>query len=495
MPTGHLQVAAAGPRPALPATRVPLAAQRFWLAGWLLVTDALAIALAFRLAYWVRFELELTLAPEVPVQPGVYGWMALLFLPLWLGTLAVFGLYDARAKQGGIVESARTFNACAVATLLVVVATFLFPPLIISRVWVIAAWLGSFLLVAVNRFLARRLVYWLRRRGLLLSPALIVGANEEGASLNAFLGDGPSSGVRVVGLVKSRADVPESADGIPVVGDLGDVPALVRAHGIEDLIVAITAVSREELLKLYEEIEPLPVQMRISSGLYELLTTRVTVRHLGTLPLMSVQKNRLEPVEVLAKTLLEIPLTLVGLALLSPLLAAIAIWVKLDSRGPVLYRRRVLGVAGRQFDAFKFRTMHVNGDALLAKTAGAVETLKANHKLKDDPRITRAGRVLRRFSLDELPQLFNVLLGQMALVGPRMITPDEAPMYGRQRINLLTLKPGITGLWQVSGRSDLSYDERVRIDMYYVRNYSIWIDLQILFVETLPAVLRGKGAY
>jgi lipopolysaccharide/colanic/teichoic acid biosynthesis glycosyltransferase len=155
----------------------------------------------------------------------------------------------------------------------------------------------------------------------------------------------------------------------------------------------------------------------------------------------------------------------------------------------------VLGVTGRPFDAFKFRTMYVNGDELLAKAAGASEALRENHKLKDDPRVTGAGRWLRRFSLDELPQLFNVLLGQMALVGPRMISPEEAPKYGRQRLNLLTVKPGITGLWQVSGRSDLSYEERVRIDMYYVRNYSVWLDLQILFVETLPAVLRGKGAY
>ena len=156
----------------------------------------------------------------------------------------------------------------------------------------------------------------------------------------------------------------------------------------------------------------------------------------------------------------------------------------------------MLGVFGRPFDAFKFRTMHLNGYELLADRPEALaEPLQRDHKLKDDPRVTRAGRWLRRFSLDELPQLFNVLLGQMALVGPRMITVEEGSKYGRQRLNLLTVKPGITGLWQVSGRSDLTYDERVRLDMYYVRNYSIWMDLQILFVQTLPAVVKGKGAY
>jgi lipopolysaccharide/colanic/teichoic acid biosynthesis glycosyltransferase len=155
----------------------------------------------------------------------------------------------------------------------------------------------------------------------------------------------------------------------------------------------------------------------------------------------------------------------------------------------------VLGVSGKEFDAFKFRTMRVNGDALLADNPELHTELRANHKLKSDPRLTRVGMWLRKYSLDELPQLFNVIRGEMGLVGPRMITAGEVDKYGRHRLNLLTVKPGITGLWQVSGRSDLSYDERVNLDMYYIRNYSVWLDLQILFVQTLPAVVQGRGAY
>ena len=173
----------------------------------------------------------------------------------------------------------------------------------------------------------------------------------------------------------------------------------------------------------------------------------------------------------------------------------VALLIKLDSPGPVLHRRRVLGVSGKHFDAFKFRTMYVNGDEILNGHAELQEQLRADHKLKEDPRVTRVGHWLRKYSLDELPQLFNVIRGQMGLVGPRMITPEEAEKYGRHRLNLLTVKPGITGLWQVSGRSDLSYDERVQLDMYYIRNYSVWLDLQILFVQTVPAVIHGRGAY
>jgi exopolysaccharide biosynthesis polyprenyl glycosylphosphotransferase len=280
-----------------------------------------------------------------------------------------------------------------------------------------------------------------------------------------------------------------------VLGAARDIEHIISEHGIEDLIVAITALSRDELLNLCEEVDRLPIRLRLSSGVYELLTTRVTVQTLGTVPLMSVQKNRLDHGEAVIKTLLESFLTVMGLLVLWPLLLAIAVMIKLDSRGPVIHRRRVLGVSGKQFDAFKFRTMHVNGEALLHEQPRAEEELRANHKLKADPRVTRVGRWLRKYSLDEMPQLFNVLLGQMSLVGPRMITAEEAEKYGRHRLNLFTVKPGMTGLWQVSGRSDLSYDERVRIDMYYIRNYSVWLDLQILFIETLPAVFKGRGAY
>jgi lipopolysaccharide/colanic/teichoic acid biosynthesis glycosyltransferase len=153
-----------------------------------------------------------------------------------------------------------------------------------------------------------------------------------------------------------------------------------------------------------------------------------------------------------------------------------------------------MGMNGSQFDAFKFRTMFVNGAEILADHPELQAELAQNHKLKDDPRITKVGKILRKFSLDEFPQFFNVLRGEMSLVGPRMISPEEIAMYNQWDINLLTVRPGLTGLWQVSGRSDIAYDERVRLDMYYIRNWSFWLDLQLI-LQTIPAVLRGRGAY
>jgi len=172
----------------------------------------------------------------------------------------------------------------------------------------------------------------------------------------------------------------------------------------------------------------------------------------------------------------------------------IGIAIKLDSPGQILHRRRVMGVNKRQFDALKFRTMYENGDEIIDKYPGLKADLARNHKLKDDPRVTRVGRFLRKWSLDELPQMINVIRRDMSVVGPRMICPEEMDNYSQWNINLLTVKPGITGLWQVSGRSDVTYEERVRLDMHYIRNWSIWLDAQIL-IRTIPAVLRARGAY
>ncbi len=166
----------------------------------------------------------------------------------------------------------------------------------------------------------------------------------------------------------------------------------------------------------------------------------------------------------------------------------------MSSPGPIIHKRLVMGLNGKQFYALKFRTMVSNGDEVLAQHPELKEELARNHKLKKDPRITKIGEFLRKYSLDELPQLFNVLTRDMSLVGPRMISPEEVSMYKQFDMNLLTVLPGITGVWQVSGRSDITYEERVRLDMYYIRNWSIWLDLQLL-LQTFPAVLKGRGAY
>jgi len=195
-----------------------------------------------------------------------------------------------------------------------------------------------------------------------------------------------------------------------------------------------------------------------------------------------------------AKTVMDVVLAAMGLVVISPLLLVLALIVRLDSPGPIVYRRRVMGRGGGQFDAFKFRTMAVNGDEILRQQPELRAQWERDQKLKRDPRITRSGQWLRKLSLDELPQLFNVLRGQMSLVGPRMFAPVELARYGDHADEILSVRPGITGLWQVSGRSDLDYADRARLDWQYVRTRSVWLDLKLLCL-TIPTVLLKKGAY
>ena len=236
------------------------------------------------------------------------------------------------------------------------------------------------------------------------------------------------------------------------------------------------------------------VNVRMSSGLYEIITTGITVNELAYVPFITINKARLTGLDEVMKFALDYAITIPGLILISPLLLLIAIAIKLDSSGPIIHRRQVMGMNGAKFHAYKFRSMHTNGDEILENHPELKAELAENHKLKDDPRITRVGKFIRKTSLDELPQLINVLRREMSLVGPRMISPPEVEKYQKWNINLLTVRPGITGPWQVSGRSDVSYKERVQIDMYYVRNWTIWLDIQIL-VQTIPAVLKSRGAY
>jgi lipopolysaccharide/colanic/teichoic acid biosynthesis glycosyltransferase len=207
-----------------------------------------------------------------------------------------------------------------------------------------------------------------------------------------------------------------------------------------------------------------------------------------------VNKVRLTGVDEFLKYSLDIILTLPALIMLGPIMLLLALVIKLDSPGPIIHRRRVMGMNGVEFDAFKFRSMYKNGDEILEAHPELQDELKKNFKIKDDPRITPIGKILRKTSLDELPQLFNVLRREMSLVGPRIITPAEVEKYEKWDLNLMTVRPGITGLWQVSGRSDVTYEERVRLDMHYIRNWTIWLDIQLLF-QTIPAVFRSRGAY
>jgi exopolysaccharide biosynthesis polyprenyl glycosylphosphotransferase len=465
----------------------------------LIVADLLSAFIAFRLAYWLRFRSGLPYFIEDGLSTApFYDGIMLGVIPIWLVIFGVMGLYSRHNLLGGVREYSALFNATTLGMLLIITARFTFPEsLILARGWAFVAWMLTFILAGFARFVVRRAAYGLRTHGFFRNNAVIVGYNEEGRLMAEQFHNNPSSSMNVVGYVPSVPD--QCADcTIPALNNLGSLDNLdeiVRTHQVTRLVLANSALTREQVLMLYQQFgTSKTTDLLLSSGLYEMLTTGLYVQEDGSVPLVAMNKIRTIGFDRLMKDLMDYSLALVALVGLSLPLALVAVLVKLDSPGPIFYRRRVMGVNGKQFDAFKFRTMDPRSEQILRSDPELMREYLENFKIKDDPRITRIGKFLRKTSIDELPQLVNVLIGQMSLVGPRMITPEELDKYNQWGYNLLTVKPGITGFWQVRGRSDVAYDERVRMDMYYIRNWTIWLDLQIL-VQTIPAVIAKRGAY
>ncbi len=473
------------------------------LALWaaLVLVDALAIGIGYLTAYILRFETASPLFAAGNSDFLLYTRLALTLMLMSLVVFAFFRLYDGKILFEGWQEYMRIFNAITVSMTLVMALAFLNTELVIARGWLLLSWVLVVLSVTADRFIMRRMVRMLRQRGFFASYALVVGTNGEGISIARQLLDAPASGVHLVGFLDDEQPVgTEVLPGLRVLGRVEDVGNVLTRHNVTDLMVATSALHREQLVDFTQQQWGLldAVNVHMSTGLYEILTTGVEVKNIGYIPFLNVNQVRLTGVDVVLKRTLDIVVAAIGLLMLS-LIMPLAAWIiRSDSPGPIFYRRRVLGVGGKAFDAFKFRTMVTNGDEVLEAYFQAHpeerETYGREIKLKNDPRITRIGRFLRKASMDELPQLVNVLRGEMSIVGPRMITAPELANYGQWAMNLLTVKPGITGLWQVSGRSDVSYEERVRLDMYYIRNWSIWLDIQIMF-QTIIVVLTRKGAY
>lgn len=330
------------------------------------------------------------------------------------------------------------------------------------------------------------------------SPAVVFGAGPEGRRIvQALLAD-PGLGLKPIAVVDDNPESPAAIQGVPVIGSYDLAGEVIGSQRSAYAVVAMRGWRSSRFLSAIERHGLRFARILVVPDLVGFSTVGVNPRSLGGMLGLEVCPQIFAPEKQWAKRLLDLALTMAGGILCLPLFAAIAFWIKWDSPGPVFFCQRRIGFGSRPFRAWKFRSMIWNADRVLrehlAKDPRLREEWELDHKLRNDPRLTRAGRFLRRTSLDELPQLWNVLKGEMSLVGPRPIVEDEVSRYG-DSFNLYTkVQSGLTGLWQVSGRNDTSYEERVRLDTYYVRNWSVWLDLCILF-RTIGTVLMRKGAY
>jgi exopolysaccharide biosynthesis polyprenyl glycosylphosphotransferase len=357
----------------------------------------------------------------------------------------------------------------------------------IERSWLVAGLLAAATAVTLERQAARAAFRAARRHGLMLRKVAIIGRNGEAKALRRVLDEDPTAGYRVVTVVEP------GPGGDPVV--LAEqLVAETVASGSTTALVAASAMDTELSTRLLRRLAEAGIHVEMTSTLRDVDHRRLRVRPIGPFPVMYVEPVVRNGWRATAKRTFDASIAGLGLLLLGPLLALVALAVKLDSRGPVFYGQTRVGRGNRPFRIWKFRTMVANADELRAELEHQNQADGPLFKIDHDPRITRVGRLLRKTSIDELPQLWNVLRNEMSLVGPRPGLPSEAVHWDAELRERLRVKPGITGMWQVHGRSNASFDEYARLDLYYVHNWSLLVDLGIL-ARTVPTVLWSKGAY
>jgi exopolysaccharide biosynthesis polyprenyl glycosylphosphotransferase len=479
----------------VPARRLPTAARRARSLAVTLLLDALLINAAFMLGYYVRYELQL-FRPVLDANAAPYGEyipFQLGYTALLVAFLALDGVYRGRREGSWFDELYRIGNATTTVVVILIAATFIFQPLVYSRLLLIEAGLITIALLAGYRLLRRGVEAHLRRRGIGVERVLIVGAGEQGRMVMRNLVARPELGYRVVGFLDD--DLTKGDLGrYKALGGLESIGGVVKAERVDQVIITLPWMYHRTIMGLVRSAESLGVTARVVPDVFQLSLSRVNLDDLGGIPLMSLKETRLPRAARLLKRALDIVLAVAGLVGLAPLLLLTAAIIRLDSPGPALFKQRRVGERGRLFDIYKFRSMQLGAEEQQAELMTRNEASGPLFKIKADPRLTRFGRFLRRSSLDELPQLINVLRGEMSVVGPRPGLPSEVAEYQAWHRQRLEVPPGITGLWQVSGRSDVTFDEMCLLDIYYIENWSLALDL-VIMLRTIPHVLFADGAY
>jgi exopolysaccharide biosynthesis polyprenyl glycosylphosphotransferase len=413
---------------------------------------------------------------------------------LWCAAVAIAGGYDSRVIGLGSDEFRRVLNAGVGFTAALAIFSYA-ARLDIARGYVAIALPGAAVLDLFARFLLRKRLHRMRKAGMCTQRVVAVGHAPAVADLVAVLGTDGYHGLSVVGACLAGGTMLHEIAGVPVYGGLGSVAEAVQDFGADTVaVLACPEMNGIRLRELAWQLEATGTDVCVAPALLDVAGPRTTIRPVAGLPLLHVDHPELTGTKQAVKSAFDKVVAGLGLFLLSPLFLLIAARIKFHDGGPVFFRQVRVVKDGRRFRVFKFRTMVVDAERQKVRLAGNNEAAGALFKMRRDPRITKPGAWLRRWSLDELPQLINVAIGDMSLVGPRPALPAEVARYHDHMRRRLVVKPGITGLWQINGRSDLSWADAVRLDLRYVENWSLALDLQVLW-KTGSAVFRGEGAY
>ncbi len=473
----------------------PPRVRRTGIALW--VGDTLAALVAMSLADVIRRVLPFGAPPD----RFYVTWDVLLLVALlWSAVFYFLGAYERRNRDEVRVELRTVFLSATFGLFTLAAALYFFKIENFSRVLFIYFYWLDLALTWAGRWAMRAAR---ARRGRLGDSrrALIVGTDATAQELAAQIQNW--QGYALVGFIAEDEEGDGSTRGgvrdtslqrVPVLGTLNDALRIVDRYEVDDVFLTQTTRGRAELAEMILALRDSRVRVRLMPDLLELITVRTGIETLRGLPVITLREPAITGINSVLKRALDLVGATMGMIVCGPLMLIIAILIRLDSPGPIFFTQERAGQYGKPFRMYKFRSMVANAEELLDELVNVEELEVPHFKLRNDPRVTRIGVWLRRTSLDELPQLFNVLMGSMSLVGPRPEVMRIATRYSPVQRQRLLVKPGLTGAMQISGRGDLSFDERMKLELDYIENYSIWRDLVIL-VKTLPAVLSGKGAY
>ena len=479
----------------------PTRTRRRWTIQFaLFFSDAAMLGLATAATTMIRFGQLRHIQVLAELGPTfTFVDLSLLISAIWVWALGLERLYDVDRVFWGTGEYKRVARALSLGVVVFIFATFALKLPGLSRAWTLMAWAFAVLFVCIGRAVVRTAVVSARRHGRLLRPTLIAGFNQESADIIRALRANRSSGMVPLGcLASAHADYPLhdycSDLDMPCLGGVENIGEVLDRDNIDTVVISSTAYDHDVLARLIDSLRDRNVDIQMSSGLLDVITSRVQIREVSGIPLITLRAVTFSPGKRFVKRSFDLLVGAIGIVVGMPLWLVIALAIKLESEGPVFYRQLRVGRRGRIFGMYKFRSMGDGAEAHLEELREHNEATGPLFKMHNDPRVTRVGRFLRKYSLDEFPQLLNVMRGEMSLVGPRPPLPNEVDTYSDYHWRRLEVLPGMTGLWQVSGRSTLTFDDMVRLDLLYIENWSVGFDMSLM-ARTIPAVLLPEGAY
>ncbi|ASN40197.1 polyprenyl glycosylphosphotransferase [Arthrobacter sp. 7749] len=466
------------------AASLPARARRRRWVKLLTIVDALVISSVMLFAWNTVVGVE---------RGGLFPYLPIMAFS-WFVILGVGGARRAEVLGRGVDEYRRVIGASLLAVGLMAF-TGMELRLEGTRQVAFSALLAGPPALLLARWLLRRLLRHRAKSGATLSKVVVIGCASDIEYVVSRVSKASSAGYQIVALIEDTGTSMELEPLVPVTHNPEDLEHMISTHGADAVIVAGQLnAGKDAVRNLGWELERLGAEMILASNLTNVASSRIHIREVDGLPLMHVERPALSGMKMRIKRAVDICLTTIALTILLPVFLMIAIAIRMDSKGPVIFAQRRIGKRGQEFTMLKFRTMCVDAESRLDGLKDQNEGAGPLFKMKGDPRVTKIGKLLRKTSLDELPQLINVIKGDMSLVGPRPPLPCEVETYERHTFRRLLIRPGLTGLWQISGRSNLSWEDSVRLDLYYVENWSLVDDL-VIMCHTAKAMIRPSGAY